>query len=149
MPPVSTVLSQTIAARGWPTEPQPDGTHRMPVEGASGRWVTYLRPDDEAEQLTVFGIFPGEVPPHQRTSMALLLTRVNRGLIVGCFELDLDDGELRFRCGLDVEGGELTEPLVAQLVGLNGRTLDAYFPAIDALLRHDLAPEEALRLAEG
>lgn len=68
-------------------------------------------------------------------------------LIIGNFELDFDDGEVRYKTSVDVEGTRLTIPLIRQVVNLNVVTMDRYWPAIQHTLA-GLAPAEALRRAE-
>ena len=50
--------------------------------------------------------FPVKAPEEKRGAVAAFLTRANYGLILGSFELDFDDGEIRFKvtaiCGEQV-----------------------------------------------
>ena len=51
---------------------------------------------------------PIRVAEEQRQIVAELLARINYGLNIGNFELDMTDGEIRYKTSIDVEGGELT-----------------------------------------
>ena len=66
--------------------------------------------------------------------MATYLTLANYGLLVGNFEMNLDDGELRYKTSLDFEGlDELPLQLVRNLVAANVRTMERYLPGLAAV----------------
>ena len=69
-----------------------------------GEWVVVAQWSDA--QLAVYCVCSLNVPPARRAAVMELVTRANYGLRLGCFELDLDDGEVRFRASLDFEGTE-------------------------------------------
>ena len=76
--------------------------------------------------------------------MAEFLTRANYGLIVGNFELDFDDGEVRYKTSLDVEDAELLPALLAHIVYANVTNMDRYLPGIVAVLASSQTPAEAV-----
>lgn len=60
------------------------------------------------DHYSVYGILPFHLDvndPVRVQRMCELLTRVNYTLTNGCFELDLNDGELRYRTYVSTEGG--------------------------------------------
>ena len=81
--------------------------------------------------------------------MAEFLTRANYGLIIGNFEMDLTDGEVRYKTGIDVEGDRLSAALVKNLVYANVLTMDQYLPGIMRLIYADVSPAEAIVQVEG
>lgn len=104
----------------------------------------------ELEQVLVHVYYPTIVPVDRRMLVAEFLMRANYGLRLGNFEMDLDDGEVRFKASVDVEGGELTDPMIYNLirtaVGLSNR----YHPGIMALCFSESTPrEEIYRIEEG
>src|SRR5579884_4552646 len=48
-------------------------------------------------------------PVYRRAEVCEALTRANYGLWMGAFEMDLNDGEIRFRIGLPVEDADPTD----------------------------------------
>ena len=62
--------------------------------------------------------------------MAEFITRVNYGMVLGNFEMDYDDGEIRFKTSIDLEGAMLTDDLVKPLVYANCLMMDKYLPGI-------------------
>src|SRR5437899_1943766 len=71
----------------------------------------FLEAHEDSDMFLVYSYIPETVPEAKRTQVALYLTRANHGLKSGCFELDLGDGRVRFRNGLNVENDRLTTTL--------------------------------------
>jgi hypothetical protein len=133
--PLRSAVLAYVDARGWPHEVDPGaGIVTFPASGLNGEWTMYALADEDAEQLMVHAVFDIEVPPHRRVDLAVFLTIANFGLIIGNFELDMDDGELRYKTSIDVEGAELTEPLIDHLVMANVSTADRYLPGIRSVV---------------
>ena len=74
-------------------------------KGKTGRWECIARAREEERQIIFYSIIDVFAPEDKRHLVAELLTRANFGMIIGNFEMDFSDGELRFKTSLDVEGG--------------------------------------------
>jgi hypothetical protein len=48
--------------------------------------------------------------------VAEFLTRANSGMVIGNFELDFADGEIRYKTSIDVEGDKLSYAIIKRLV---------------------------------
>ena len=90
------------------------------------------------------------VQPKQQPDAAELINRVNFGLRIGNFEMDVEDGVLQYRTSIDIEGEpqQLTPLLVKHLVYANVLTVDKYLPAFRALLEDGHSPYAAIMLVE-
>lgn len=117
-----------------------------------GEWVVVAQWSDT--QLAVYCVCSLNVPPARRAAVMELVTRANYGLRLGCFELDLDDGEVRFRASLDFEGIEpssstsvaLARSLLYTSVATMGRYAPALVDVVDgADAKAALAPIEGAR----
>ena len=118
-------------------------------EGQAARWDCYARPLDDDNQLLFYSLCPFTVPREKRPAVMEYTTRVNYGLRMGNFELNLDDGEVRFKTSLDCEGGELTSALVKQLIYANVLLMDQYLPGLLGIMYGDLGAREAIQQVEG
>jgi hypothetical protein len=130
-------LRDTVTAyldkRAWSYEPR--GRFIVsPVASDAGSWTMYFELREDDEQLVVYSLIPARVPPDRRTSVAVFLTRANYGLAIGNFELDLDDGEVRYKTSVDVEGTSLDEPLVDHLLLANIVTVGRYLSALESVI---------------
>jgi hypothetical protein len=63
---------------------------------------------------------------------------------VGNFELDYEDGEVRFKTSLDVENVELSHDLVSNHVYANVWTMDRYLPALFGVIYGNISPKDAV-----
>jgi hypothetical protein len=115
----------------------------MGFSGENGHWPCYAQAREAQGQIVVYSICPLRVPPSQRPLMAEFITRANYGLVVGNFEMDYEDGEVRYKTSLDVEDSEATTELLRHIVYANVTALDRYLPGIIAVLAGSQSPEEA------
>lgn len=129
-------VAAALAAEGRVAEPMDDAvpTLRFMVQGEAGAWRCYIRAWDDAPVLAVYGVFPVDTPPDRRAAMADAVARANRGLDVGNFEFDPDDGELLFKTALPLGDDPPTADNVRALLQANIDTLDRFFPVFAALL---------------
>ncbi|MEL7357739.1 MAG: hypothetical protein AAFN40_14365 [Cyanobacteria bacterium J06560_6] len=77
--------------------------------------------------------------------MAQFITRANYGLILGNFELDYTDSEIRYKTSLDVESDRLTPALTKNLISTNVTTMDQYLPGLLAFLEQQTPPEQVIK----
>lgn len=148
--PILTALRAFFDADGWPYAPvAEDSVLRLPFQGVAGNWLCYAQAREAQAQFVFYSVYPALVPPADRRAMAELLTRANYGLVLGNFELDFADGEVRFKTSLDVEGAALTPPLIQACVYANVMIMDQYLPGLVALLAEGLEPTAALARIEG
>jgi hypothetical protein len=99
--------------------------------------------------LRVEVLIPEIVPEDRRVEMAEAITRANCGLPLGCFELDLAEGELAFRTSIPVADGVLTQDQFFHLLVAALLTADAYHRAFNRLLyADDLSPAEVIAEVE-
>ena len=137
----------------WPYEdldtPAEVGTAlQTAFKGEHGTWdcITIVRED--ARQLLFYSLYPEDVPEASRGPMAELVVRANEDLILGNFELDMDDGTMRFKTSLDVSQDELTVGLLRPVMIANVLTMDTYLPAIVAVADGSSSPKDAIAIVE-
>ena len=113
-------------------------------------WLSSSRQAREAEhQLLFYSVYPLNAPEERRAAVSELLTRANFGQFLGNFEMDWEDGEVRYKTSISVEDDRLTPALVKQVVEPNLRAMDRYLDAIRSVADGTAAPAEALERAEG
>jgi hypothetical protein len=123
-----------VRRQEWPYDDSEERIVSFPGFGEHGAWTVHVALREDDEQLMVHSVVPEDVPEDRRTDLALFLTRANFGLVLGNWELDLDDGELRFKTSADVEDVELVDVFLDNLVLANVATTDRYLPGIRAVL---------------
>lgn len=124
------IVQQFFLEQRWPYEDMGEQLYRVQVEGGEVEWVCLVKLDEERHFCLVYSILPEVVPPKKRTQMALFLAETNYDLGIGSFEMDPEDGELRFRTSLDVEGDRLSRALFERLVTMNITMMDEYIESL-------------------
>ncbi|MCX7010992.1 MAG: YbjN domain-containing protein [Candidatus Sumerlaeota bacterium] len=119
------------------------------ITGRNGQWEVLVRARQDMERLTILSHLPFSAPETKRGAMAELICRANFGLVIGNFKLDMNDGEIRYKTSLALNG----EPLHARLLGpvfdMNFGTMDRYIPAILKVMYGNSSPAEAIAEIEG
>jgi hypothetical protein len=103
------------------------------LSGVWGTWKFYAQVVEEHEVVLFYSICPLRVPEELRLEAAHFLTRANYGLASGNFELDFDDGEIRYKTVVHVDG-ELSAAAVKRAVRANGIAMETYLPGIGAVI---------------
>ncbi|MCU0690852.1 MAG: YbjN domain-containing protein [Polyangiaceae bacterium] len=110
-------------------------------EGPICGCAAHILPD--TERFVFFVQLNFHVPPEHRTQVAEFITRINYGTVIGNYELDLGDGEVRYRASLDFRGQELTENLVANAIASAMDATEDYVEALLAVARGEKTASEA------
>jgi hypothetical protein len=148
--PILDVAAGVFDERGWDWNETSDSeVMHVEVSGDNGSWACYILARDGDGRCTIYSQAPWQTPSHQRAAMAELLARVNFGLPLGNFELDMEDGEVRFKTSINLGGERLSVALFEALLDPNIATMDSYLPALEAVRDGRLSPEAAVRQVEG
>ena len=117
---------------------------KLGFTGKNGNWTCYAQVRELDDQFVFYSICPLIVPERKRLAVAEFLTRANYGLVIGNFEMDLDDGEIRYKSSRDAETGELTPDMIKNAVYASVLMMDKYLPGILAVLGGNVAPKQAI-----
>jgi hypothetical protein len=121
---------------------------QMAYQGENGLWNCYAQAREPQEQFVFYSIYPELVSEDKRLAMAELLTRLNYGLVIGNFEMDFNDGEIRYKTSIGVEGDILTDRVIKRLVYANVTIIDHYLPGIRAVMDGNMSPKDAIAKIE-
>jgi hypothetical protein len=122
---------------------------RFNFTGSAGRLLCYADVEEDKDWLIFYSYLPVNAPPEKMQAMSEFITRANRGMRIGNFELDYEDGEIRYKTSLDIEGGELTNKMIDNLLRANLSTMNRYFPGMMELIYSDKAPKDLVQRIEG
>lgn len=118
------------------------------IKGKNGEWNCFAQIRDEQAQFVFYSICPIVTPEDKRSPLAEFLSRANSGIILGNFELDFDDGEIRYKTSIDVTDDFLSQALIKQLVYANVGMMDDYLPGIRSVIAGEASPLETIRSIE-
>lgn len=88
------------------------------------------------------------VPDECRLEVAEFLHRANFGLLLGNFEMDYDQGEVRYRTALLTEGECLPLSVLDRYIQMPAAMLDRYAAGIEAIVAEGEIAQEALARVE-
>ena len=121
---------------------------RMACEGKNGKWMCYAKIKEAEAQFAFYSVFPNKVPLEKLLTIAEFITRANYGLMLGNFELDFNDGEIRYKTSVDAQEIELNINAIAQIIYTNVLIMDRYFPGILSVIEQNEPPEKAISAIE-
>lgn len=123
---------------GWEFQWIPDTSIlSMGFSGQNGKWLCYAQAREIEEQLVFYSVLSVNVQADKRHKVAEFITRVNYGMVIGNFELDFEDGEVRYKTSIDLEGSEPGAAIIRQLVYANLVITDRYLPGIMRVIYSD------------
>jgi hypothetical protein len=102
---------------------------------------------DDPPFFQFFTVIPMAVPSEKLQDIAEFAARANWGSTIGRFEVGFDSGELRYQTSVPIADGQIQEEFLEPLIAANIMTVEAYFPAIVAVLS-GVSPAVAVREAE-
>jgi hypothetical protein len=129
---------------GWEVRPVEGKTALgMNYHGDKGMWHCVAWAREEQSEFVFYSIYPLHAPQDKREAAAEYLTRINYGLFIGNFEMDFDDGEIRYKTSIDVEDDPLTPALIRPVIYVNLLNMDRFLPGLEAVLTGELTPQAA------
>lgn len=138
-------LRQFFQDQQWTFE-EADGQSvlRLGCAGDNGEWTCYARIEDNPGRFLFYSVLSAKAPDARRAVMSEFLTRVNCGLVLGNFEMDFSDGEIRYRTSAPLEGEEPSQGFFHTMVYTNLLMTDRYFPAIMSVIYAGMSAEQAI-----
>ena len=147
--PIQRAIERFLIDDGWQfSRLGSDPIFELRFMGENGTWSCLAQAREDESQFVFYSLLPGDVDESQRQAMAELTARINYGLVLGNFELDMSTGDLRYKTSIDVEGAELVDALARQVVYANVMVTDRYLPAIAAVQSGAVDAVDALTLVE-
>lgn len=99
---------------------------------------------EEAEQFVFYSVVLGAAPQERHREVIDFIMRANYGMQVGNFEMDVHDGEVRFKTSIDVEDTELSRELWRNVVQINLLMMGIYFDGLTAVIDGRKSATEAV-----
>lgn len=143
-------LGQFLQDDGWyPQLLEGKHIYRIGYSGTNGQIAGYAQVAIQSEQFIFYAVSPVKAPEDARLRLAEFLTRANYGLRIGNFELDFNDGEVRYKSSIDFEGEALTPALIRNAMYPAVQTMDHYLAGLMAVMYGGKTPAEAIAEIEG
>jgi len=131
--PMKSVVLGVLQNNGLEYEEVNDNVLRLKFQGQNSEWICVIGVDEANHQCIVYSTFPTPIPLDWRSACATLLAKQNYELTIGNFELDLEDGDLRFRTAISLGSDRLTPSLFQELLTANLEIMDQHFSQFEQL----------------
>ncbi len=132
----------------YPQQLEEKHIYRTGFSGHNGQTTCYAQIRMDLEQFMFYVVAPVKAPEDERLAVAEFITRANYGLRIGNFELDFDDGEVRYKSSLDFEGTALTTKLIRRAIYPAVQTMDRYLPGLMSVIYGNKSPVKAVAEVE-
>jgi hypothetical protein len=119
--------------------------------GDDALWDFNMCVSQKGDGLFLLGVnsfIPNKARPERRAACAELLSRINFELTLGCFGMNHEDGEIRFRTSVALPAADITPGIVEHLLRSNLAIVDVRLKQIMAVLYSNITPAEALKPRE-
>jgi hypothetical protein len=145
---IRSIIEQAFAEVGIQYQ-QEQNIYHFACRGRHGNYQFRLDVRTTERTLLLYATSPLRVPPAHLQGACECVTRANFGLLVGNLELNMDDGEVRFKCSVCLtQTGVLTKMMVKHMFGVALAMMERYFPAIMAVIYGNKDPAVAVRECE-
>ena len=130
----------------WAYEEHPaGGAVRLRFKGESGEWVVLVQEvGAEGGKVVVYSMPANVIPEPARVAAAEAIARLNFGMILGNWELDVDSGEIRYKTSADFRGEPVGPNAIRHLVYTNVLMVDRYLPALLGVAFGGRDPKQAI-----
>ena len=137
-------MAEVLRAQDWNFEVDEDAEMiNAGCKGENGQWRIKVGGLNDFT-VAILSRFPIDCPKAKRPVCAELLTRINFMMLVGCFEMDYDDGCVFYKTTLPYNGELPEHEMLSNLLSLNLSTMDRYLPAIMSVIYAGTNPAKAL-----
>jgi len=75
-----------------------------------------FRIQERNKLLAVYGILPFLIPESHQSAAMLLMTQINYDMVIGNLEMDVNDGEIRYKNAIDIEAVGLDDDILEHLL---------------------------------
>lgn len=117
------------------------------IGGKNGNFQCIADLIEDEKSFIFFSVFGANTPEIKRLDMLKLLNNLNYKLILGNFEMDLQNGDIRFKTSISFNHFELNQNFVEELILSNIVTMDNSLPSIIGLMFGEISVEKALELS--
>lgn len=122
---------------------------KLGMQLENGRTDTFIDIRPNEDQVIIQTALPNNIPANHRDRMANFLTRANHGLIIGNFEMDYSDGEVKYKVTFIYDSTiEKSGMVFLRNLFTSFTMMDKYLPGIMSVIYANVSPENAIHQVE-
>lgn len=141
------ILCSVLSRDGWEfIIDEKNEIIRTEICGVNTRFQSFIMVDEEQESLLCNTYINVRIPYTKRIETCEFMNRVNYELAYGNFEMDMDDGKIRYRTYVDLAGAEPSKEQILNFIWNGAQIFDTYYPGLTQLIEGNCTAEEALAM---
>ena len=117
---------------------------KLGCTGENGEWTCYAQIKENPGRFLFYSVLSARALESKRAAMAEFITRANYGMVLGNFEMDFEDGEIRYKTSAYMEDIAPSRDFFHTLVYTNLLMTDKYLPGIMSVIYAGMTAEQAL-----
>uniref|UniRef100_A0A7S1GPJ9 YbjN domain-containing protein n=1 Tax=Cyclophora tenuis TaxID=216820 RepID=A0A7S1GPJ9_CYCTE len=138
------VVKRNLDNNDWKYDVAREGSLiKAGAKGENGSFAVVFDVKEDRNILVLYVISNVHFPVKNRDKLAVYLTYCNYGMTLGNFEMDMSDGEVRFKNSVNTTGTQLSEEMVDELLKISLVVMDRFFAGMIKVSYTDLDPKEA------
>ena len=119
------------------------------MELENGNYNCYIDIRKEENQVLIYTISPTKIPTNQRVRVSEYVARANYDLIIGNFELNFEDGKIRYKSSYLYDANfPNSEEVFLKNMSASFHTMDKYIAGIMSIIYANVSPESAINHIE-
>jgi hypothetical protein len=138
------VVRAMLEGNGYTATEMDATTVQLAIGNQHGIYQVYFTATDANDLVRVVSHYGSRVPVDRRAAVGEALTRINWRTSIGSFDMDLSDGDVRFRIGMDVEEGLLSQKMANNMLGFAMHMMERYHEPLMRIAFGDADPETAV-----
>ena len=142
-------LGSFLQEDGWnPQFIEEKEAYKINFKSEHGIGIAYAQILTDLEQFLFYVMMPFKIPEESLNIISEFITRANYGLRVGNFEMDYEDGEVRYKTCIDFGGETLTKGYIKNNAYPALKTMERYIPGFLSVVYGGKNPKDALAVLE-
>ncbi|WP_141211659.1 YbjN domain-containing protein [Pseudanabaena sp. SR411] len=121
---------------------------RLPFKGATADWACIAQVQEENRLFVFYSVCPVKTTPENRLAVSEFIMLANYGMLIGNFEMDMSDGEIRFKTSVGLGQLDWSDELAKVAVYTNVFSMNQYLSGLLKVMGGDILPRNAVDIAE-
>ena len=146
--PLFDALMAALAGTTWVTYDVKQPAAMVDLQGEEAIYTSRYTAVESSRTIVCCTRCPVRVPKPTRRKATEFITRANFGLLLGGFDMCLDDGAIYYRASCRIADGSLTMEMVEDLAWAGVFAFDRYLPRLLEVVYGDRPVDEAVKEAD-
>ena len=146
---IGEALEELFQRENWKIQKRNDRTYTFGFRGENNRYDFWAFINETGTYLSIYAVLPLTAPEKRLGEIAEYLHRANYDMMVGNFELDFRDGEIRFKVTSDYLDIKPDLDALDRTIDCCLVMADRYITGIGLILFGDQSPQQAISFVEG